>query len=96
MSSFVLGLCGCQSILSVSHSDMTVKKGAQIFVRDSDFGILHLFTPDISVSGKLASKCPGGLVTGVEATARLRDFIIFQIYSLEAKASCQDSVAIAK
>lgn len=87
-------LCGCQTIVSISQTDMEVKKGHQILVSDSEFGLLNLLAPTyLSVQEKLAKKCLGGKVTGVETMLLKREFVLFQIYDLKAQASCQDAVA---
>jgi hypothetical protein len=80
---------GCATIVSFSQSDLKVTKGRQLRARQEFYGILDITVPQISISENLAKQCPGGLVTGVETTLQKRDLIIYQIYVLEAKASCQ-------
>lgn len=82
----------CQTIVSISNSEMDVKKGKEVNVSDSRLGYFNLIVPDISVNEKLAKNCIGGTVTGVETILLKRELFIVQIYDLMAKASCQDPV----
>lgn len=91
-----IGLCGCQTIVSSSHSDMVVKKGQTVKAYDNRTGILNLTTPDLTVSETLAGKCPGGIITGVESILRKRDFLIVQFYDLDVTGSCQNPAVVTK
>jgi hypothetical protein len=99
VSNYLVVLCllsalsSCQTIVSISQSDIDVKKGTGISVSDSQMGFFNLSTPHLSVDQKLANSCPGGHVTGVETTLLKREFIVVQTYDLHAKASCQGSVS---
>lgn len=89
---FLLLLSSCQTIVSVSMSDMDVKKGVEIEAFDSRHGLLNLLTPRFHLNEMLAKKCPGGSVSGVQTSLLKREFVLFQIYDIQASASCQNPV----
>lgn len=92
VSALALMMGGCQTIVSISQSEIRVHKGKQIVANDETYNILNFLEPQISIKSLLAKQCPGGLVTGVETVLRKREFIILQKYNLSASASCQDAV----
>lgn len=92
LATFILS--SCQTIVSISQSDMEVKKGHAIDVEVQELGYLNLIAPtNISVQKELAVKCPGGRITGVETMLLKRELVLVQIYDLKAQASCQDPIA---
>lgn len=95
-------LCGgCVSIVSVSQSDFKPGAKKAIGSSRSDTGFLHLTVPRLSVMDYLNAKCSEGKgeVTGVQATLTKRDFLIVQLYDLEALGYCipaSEDTSVAK
>jgi hypothetical protein len=81
---------GCVSIVSISQADFQPGSSKAIGSVQRERGFLHLTSPRLSVMDDLSSKCSEGKgqVTGVQATLKKRDFIIFQEYELEAIGYC--------
>lgn len=83
---------GCQTIVSISNSDIEVKKGVPIAAVVGELSFFNLYTPKLSIVEQLAKKCPGGRVTGVETVLLKRELIILQDYSLYSTATCLNSL----
>lgn len=96
--SYILLIClcsilnSCQTIISHSQTEIIVKKGHGVSAFDSQMSFLNLYAPNMSIIDKLVKSCPGGIVSGVETTLLKREFLLFQIYDLNAKASCQGAI----
>jgi hypothetical protein len=88
-----VALSGCIMISSSSISDSTRSTaGNTATAAATDWGILHLIAPQ-GLTGvanqQLASACPGGKFTDVQTELSMRDFILAQMYMVNAVAVCQ-------
>jgi len=88
-----LALSGCimVSSSSISDSDRT-QAGNTVTASATDWGILRLTAPQ-GLTGianqQLASGCPGGKFTDVQTELSMRDFILAQMYMVNAVAICK-------
>ena len=88
-----LALSGCIMVSSSSISESNKSQaGNTATASASDWGILHLIAPQ-GLTGvanqQLASACPGGKFTDVVTELSMRDFIVAQMYMVNAVAICQ-------
>lgn len=88
-----LALSGCITIASSSISDSTrTQAGNTATASATDWGILRLTVPQ-GLTGianqQLASACPSGKFTDVQTELSMRDFILAQMYMVNAVAICQ-------
>ncbi len=88
-----LALSGCIMVSSSSISDSTKSQaGNTATATATDWGILRLTAPQ-GLTGvanqQLASACPGGKFTDVVTELSMRDFILAQMYQVNAVAICQ-------
>ena len=88
-----LALSGCIEVLSSSISESTrTQAGNTATATATDWGILRLSAPQ-GLTGianqQLASACSTGKFTDVQTELSVRDFILAQMYSVNAVAICQ-------
>ena len=93
LSTLALALSGCIMLGSSSISDSTRSQaGNTATASATDWGILRLTAPQ-GLTGvanqQLASACPGGKFTDVQTELSMRDFILAQMYMVNAVAICQ-------
>ena len=88
-----LALSGCIIVesSSISSSDRS-QAGNTATASATDWGILRLTAPQ-GLTGianqQLSSACPGGKFTDVQTELSVRDFILAQMYQVNAVAICQ-------
>lgn len=85
----VISVFGCQSIHSISMTEIAPGNTKLISAEESSFDILHMSAPDMKIQPKLREQCPEGIINGVQTTLMVREFILFQIYDLKASAYCK-------
>ena len=88
-----LALSGCIMIASSSISESNRSQaGNTATASATDWGFLRLVAPQ-GLTGvanqQLASACAGGKFTDVQTELTLRDFILAQMYTVSAVATCQ-------
>jgi len=88
-----LALSGCITISSSSISDSTrTQAGNTATASATDWGILLLTVPQ-GLTGianqQLASACPSGKFTDVQTELSMRNFVLAQMYMVNAVAICQ-------
>ena len=88
-----LALSGCIMVSSSSISESSRSQaGNTATASATDWGILRLIAPQ-GLTGianqQLASACPGGKFTDVQTELSMRDFILAQMYTVNAVAICQ-------
>lgn len=90
-SSVALSGCIMVSSSSISESNKS-QAGNTATATATDWGILRLTAPQ-GLTGvanqQLASACPGGKFTDVVTELSMRDFILAQMYQVNAVAICQ-------
>lgn len=80
---------GCTTILSTSMTTIEAGNKNIVEVEASDYGFLHLTTPEINLLPALRRECSNGTVNGVQTTLTLREFLVAQKYTLRATAYCK-------
>lgn len=80
---------GCTTILSTSMTAIEAGNKNIVEVEASDFGYLHLTTPEINLLLALRRECSNGTINGVQTTLTLREFLVAQKYTLRATAYCK-------
>jgi hypothetical protein len=88
-----LALSGCIMLSSSSISESERGTGGNtVTASATDWGILRLTAPQ-GLTGianqQLASGCPGGKFTDVQTELSMRDFILAQMYMVNAVAICR-------
>jgi hypothetical protein len=88
-----LALSGCIMLSSSSISDSDRgQAGNTVTASATDWGILRLTAPQ-GLTGianqQLASGCQGGKFTDVQTELSMRDFILAQMYQVNAVAYCR-------
>ena len=88
-----IALSGCIVVESSSISESSRSQaGNTATASATDWGILRLTAPQ-GLTGvanqQLASACPGGKFTDVQTELSMRDFILAQMYMVNAVAICQ-------
>ncbi len=84
---------GCASMHSHSGGNMQFS-GERIRAEGSVTTFFNLFWTDADgtagaeVAKKLHANCRNGKVTDVESTLSKRDFVLFQVYTVTATATC--------
>lgn len=84
---------GCASMHSHSGGNMQAS-GNRIRVEGSTTTLLNLFwthmdgPAGVEIAKKLHAECLDGKVTDVESTLVKRDFILAQVYTVTATATC--------
>ncbi len=84
-------LPGCYLINSGTISS-TAAKGSGITASGSDWGILHLSTPQgltSSVDSQLLGQCASGKVSNISTELATREFFVAQMYTVTANGYCQ-------
>jgi len=88
-----LALSGCIMVSSSAISDSTRGSGGSTATASAtDWGILRLTAPQ-GLTGvanqQLVNACQGGKFTDVQTELSMRDFILAQMYTVSAVATCQ-------
>ncbi len=86
-----LALSACYAVNSGTISS-TPAKGSSITASASDWGVLHLTTPQgltSTANGQLLSQCASGKLSNISTELATRDFFVAQMYTVTASSYCQ-------
>ncbi len=84
---------GCVGVLSHSYSYVTVDRRPTVSETDWTSGFLHLTEPlveniVVDLTHRLEESCEGRSLVNVQSKLTVREFILFQIYSVRISAGC--------
>ncbi len=81
---------GCVSVTSLSVSDFeNANNTTPIEIEDYYVDVFHLTAPFVNLNAKLKEQCTSGNITGVQTTLTMREFLVVQFYTAEAKGYCK-------
>jgi hypothetical protein len=93
MVAATLALSGCVGVLSHSYAYTEIDRRPEISDSDSTTSFFHLGEPLIEnlvvdLTHSLEASCAGAPLVNVQTKVYVREFVLFQIYTVRLTAAC--------